>query len=78
MFQIHVKIIYNFNIIIASIKFRRGRWEPEEHERFLKACYDFKNDWEKIEKFIKTRSIPQIHKLTSRRDTLALLRSLEL
>ena len=39
---------------------KQGRWSPEEQERFLKGCYFFKNDWEKIKDYIKTRSIPQI------------------
>jgi hypothetical protein len=33
-----------------SSNFREGRWEAEEHERFLKACYDHGEDWDKVEK----------------------------
>jgi SHAQKYF class myb-like DNA-binding protein len=39
---------------------KQGRWSQEEQERFLKGCYFFKNDWEKIKEYIKTRTIPQI------------------
>jgi len=39
---------------------KQGRWSQEEQERFLKGCYFFKNDWEKIKDYIKTRTIPQI------------------
>ena len=39
---------------------KQGRWSQEEQERFLKWCYFFKNDWEKIKEYIKTRTIPQI------------------
>jgi len=33
-----------------SSNFHEGRWEAEEHERFLKACYDHGEDWDKVEK----------------------------
>ena len=39
---------------------KQGRWSQEEQDRFLKGCYFFKNDWEKIKEYIKTRTIPQI------------------
>ena len=39
---------------------KQGRWSQEEQDRFLKGCYFFKNDWEKIKDYIKTRTIPQI------------------
>ena len=35
-------------IVIESSKFKKGRWNPEEHERFLKGCYEYKNDWKKV------------------------------
>ena len=25
-----------------------GRWEKEEHERFMKACYNYGDDWKKV------------------------------
>ena len=39
---------------------KQSRWSQEEQDRFLKGCYFFKNDWEKIKDYIKTRTIPQI------------------
>ena len=39
---------------------KQGRWSQEEQDRFLKGCYFFKNDWEKIKDYIKTRTVPQI------------------
>ena len=38
----------------------KGHWSSDEQERFLKGCYLYKNDWEKIKNYIKTRTIPQI------------------
>ena len=37
-----------------------GRWSNDEQQRFLEACYFYKNDWEKIKNYIQTRTIPQI------------------
>ena len=28
--------------------FKKGRWEKDEHERFLKACFEFREDWENV------------------------------
>jgi len=25
-----------------------GRWEKDEHERFMKACYNYGDDWKKV------------------------------
>ena len=38
----------------------QGRWSLEEQDRFLKGCYLYKNNWKKIQEYIKTRTIPQI------------------
>lgn len=37
-------------VIIQQLdpSYRLGRWEVNEHGRFLKACYKYKNDWEKV------------------------------
>jgi hypothetical protein len=29
-----------------------GRWEKEEHERFMKACYNYGDDWKKVKYFL--------------------------
>ncbi len=31
-----------------SSKFKSGRWSEEEHGKFLKACYEYKEDWKKV------------------------------
>ena len=36
-----------------SGSFLTGRWTTEEHERFLKGCYDFKDDWQQVSYYIK-------------------------
>jgi hypothetical protein len=48
-------------------QYNTGRWSVDEHTRFLKACYDHKDNWEKvktnltqIEAEIATRSKTQI------------------
>ena len=46
--------------IVKKDSKNEGRWSEEEQERFLKACYYFKDDWIKIKEYIKTRTIPQI------------------
>jgi len=40
--------------------FNTGRWQKEEHQRFLLACYEHKEDWNRIEEQVGTRSIVQI------------------
>ena len=57
-------------MVKASVKFictqrsqsgkNQGRWSSEEQDRFLKGCYLYKNNWKKIQEYIKTRTIPQI------------------
>ena len=37
-----------------------GRWNLEEHIRFIKGCLLYGNDWKKIEKYVKTRTSTQI------------------
>ena len=36
-----------------SGSFRTGRWSTEEHERFLKGCYYFKDDWQQVSYYIQ-------------------------
>ena len=57
-------------MVKANIKFictqksqsgkNQGRWSSEEQDRFLKGCYLYKNNWKKIQEYIRTRTIPQI------------------
>ena len=37
-----------------------GRWELNEHIRFLKGCLQFGNNWKKIESYVKTRTSAQV------------------
>ena len=40
-------------------KFNHGRWEKEEHEKFIEAINKYGKNWNKIEKYISTRSSAQ-------------------
>ena len=44
------------NQLIAQ---RTGRWEKEEHVKFLKGLITYGNDWKMVQKIIKTRSSSQ-------------------
>ena len=37
-----------------------GRWNDEEHIRFIKGCLLYGNNWKKVKKYVKTRSSAQI------------------
>ena len=37
-----------------------GRWNQEEHIRFIKGCLLYGNNWKKVKKYVKTRSSAQI------------------
>ena len=37
-----------------------GKWIPEEHNRLLEALKVYGNQWEKVRKYVKTRSASQI------------------
>lgn len=39
--------------------FNNGRWSDEEHFKFIEGIIEFGNDWKKVQKVIKTRSISQ-------------------
>ena len=58
------KIDNNINVNSSfeskNIPENTGRWELNEHIRFLKGCLQFGNNWKKIESFVKTRTSAQI------------------
>ena len=56
------KIIFtcSTNQTNTSLIPKTGRWTKEEHQRFLIGCYLYRNDWKKLQTYIKTRTIPQI------------------
>ena len=37
-----------------------GRWDNTEHLRFLQGCLLFKNNWKKVETYVRTRTSTQI------------------
>lgn len=37
-----------------------GRWNKEEHSRFLAGCLLYKNNWKKVETYVRTRTSTQI------------------
>ena len=39
---------------------RIGRWEPDEHERFLEALRKYAKDWTMIEMHVGTRDVTNI------------------
>lgn len=39
--------------------FNEGKWSDEEHRKFLMGLSMFGKNWNKIQKYIKTRSCPQ-------------------
>ena len=36
-----------------------GRWQPEEHERFIEAIMKFGNEWKQVQKYVGSRSSTQ-------------------
>ena len=42
-----------------GVKFNKGRWTKEEHDKFLKGIIEYGNDWKMVQKIIKTRSRSQ-------------------
>ena len=40
-------------------KYNQGRWNIEEHKKFIMGILEYGNDWKKVQKLIKTRSSTQ-------------------
>lgn len=40
-----------FRIKFRSNQLREGRWERNEHEKFINACLTYGNNWKKVRKF---------------------------
>jgi SHAQKYF class myb-like DNA-binding protein len=36
-----------------------GRWQPDEHQRFIEAIFKFGNEWKQVQKYVGTRSSTQ-------------------
>ena len=43
----------------SDAKFNSGRWNKDEHNKFLKGLIQYGNDWKMVQKIIKTRSSSQ-------------------
>jgi SHAQKYF class myb-like DNA-binding protein len=39
--------------------YKSGRWQPEEHQKFLEAIVQFGNEWKKVEEYVGSRSSTQ-------------------
>jgi SHAQKYF class myb-like DNA-binding protein len=39
--------------------FHCGRWQPDEHQRFIEAIMKFGNEWKQVQKYVGTRSSTQ-------------------
>ena len=44
---------------VTTSKFNKGRWNSEEHKKFIVGILEYGNDWKKVQKLIKTRSSTQ-------------------
>lgn len=47
------------NFVQKEGHFNTGRWQQDEHERFIEAILKFGNEWKKVQKYVKTRSSTQ-------------------
>lgn len=54
------QIINNPNFNEEKNTGNNGRWEHNEHIRFLGGCLQFGNNWKKVETYVKTRTSTQI------------------
>ena len=43
-----------------SPKFKGGKWNKEEHQKFIEGLFIFGNQWKKMQKYIETRSAIQV------------------
>jgi SHAQKYF class myb-like DNA-binding protein len=39
--------------------FHCGRWQPDEHQRFIEAIMKYGNEWKQVQKYVGTRSSTQ-------------------
>ena len=51
---------YNNNNLVENIDVNEGRWNNEENYRFLKAIYNYGNDWKEVKRYIGTRTTNQV------------------
>ena len=58
--NINEKLSENENKLEENSNGNNGRWEKPEHLRFLAGCLLYKNNWKKVETYVKTRTSTQI------------------
>ena len=51
---------YNNNNLVENIEVNEGRWNNEENIRFLKAIYNYGNDWKEVQRYVGTRTTNQV------------------
>ena len=49
----------NSNSNSNAYEFNSGRWQPEEHQKFIEGILKYGNEWKKVQNVIKTRSSTQ-------------------
>ena len=54
------KLSENENKFDENSNGNNGRWEKKEHLRFLAGCLLYKNNWKKVETYVRTRTSTQI------------------
>ena len=47
------------NLAMANSNSKAGRWTDEEHERFLEALGKFGKNWNKVHRYVGTRTSAQ-------------------
>jgi SHAQKYF class myb-like DNA-binding protein len=58
--QINNQQIKNKNTEINNNTHSDGRWNSDEHKRFIKGCLLYGNNWKKVEGYVQTRTSTQI------------------
>ena len=58
--QINNQQIKNKNTEINNNNHSDGRWNSDEHKRFIKGCLLYGNNWKKVEGYVQTRTSTQI------------------
>ena len=58
--QINNEQIKNKNIEINNGTHSDGRWNSDEHKRFIIGCLLYGNNWKKVEGYVQTRTSTQI------------------
>jgi SHAQKYF class myb-like DNA-binding protein len=49
----------NPSVTFHKESYNNGRWQPEEHDKFIQAMYLYGNEWRKVQEYIGSRSSTQ-------------------